>query len=165
MSIRKYVGRSVAIMLLMLPTSVVAQPSTAIPDAARDIFGTVMSPFCPTLLLANCQSPQADSLRRAVVVRANAGESRTHIVDDLRRTYGDVILAEPERRGFGLVAWLVPGVAVGVGLLWLLSWTSKSVQPPPHATHYSAHDGSNTEMARIDALMRSEGAGRGFDEQ
>lgn len=99
---------------------------TEVPRAAREVYDGTMSPFCPELLLANCPSPQADSLRRAIAARAAAGESRAHIEADLLATYGDVVRAAPPGRGFGLVAWLAPAALLAAAGGWVTHWSRRS---------------------------------------
>lgn len=108
-------------------------PSAA--EAARtahDVINRTMSPFCPGLLLANCPSLSADSLRRAILVRAQEGASRRTIEAELIATFGESVRAAPEARGFGLVAWLTPALlllAAGVGTaVWVHRGTRASAR-------------------------------------
>ena len=118
------VGRVVAVLLLAT-TGVRAQPSVARasaatatgavdPDAAR-LIDQVMSPFCPGIILTNCPTLAADSLRRSIRERFAAGATRAEVLQELHRTYGNVISAAPDPSGFGLLAWLAPGTSVLVG--------------------------------------------------
>lgn len=147
---------------------------TEVPRAAREVYDGTMSPFCPGLLLANCPSPQADSLRRAIAARAAAGESRAHIEADLLATYGEVVRAAPPRRGFGLVAWLAPAALLAAAGAWVTHWSRRSAgrgtdpavlrhradrtAGTPHDAPGGAPDGMPTgsagELAALDALLR-----------
>ncbi len=129
---RAGLGASSALVLLALLVSLlvgvtvprVAHSQSSVPPSAeaartaRDVINHTMSPFCPGLLLANCTSLSADSLRRAILARAEAGASRKIIEGELIAAYGESVRAAPEARGFGLVAWLTPVVlllAAGAG--------------------------------------------------
>jgi cytochrome c-type biogenesis protein CcmH/NrfF len=87
-----------------------------VPPAARTVINSVMSPYCPGLLLSNCPSPSADSLRRAIVARAAGGETESQLRQALVDVYGEQVLAAPAMRGAGVVAWTVPFILiVGIG--------------------------------------------------
>ena len=91
------------------------------PEAAA-LIDQIMSPFCPGLILTNCPSLSADSLRRAIRDRFAAGASREQVMKELSATYGEAIRSAPDRSGFGLIAWVVPGGLVLVGGLLLTAF-------------------------------------------
>ncbi len=109
------------------PASVVPQPSAQLaigevhPEAAA-LIDQIMSPFCPGLILTNCPTLAADSLRRAIRERFNAGASRAQVMKELSATYGEAIRSAPDRSGFGLLAWVVPGSIVLIGGLVLTAF-------------------------------------------
>jgi cytochrome c-type biogenesis protein CcmH len=111
-------------LALGAPLSAAAAPEPAAPGApaatgwghalARDI----MSPFCPGRALADCPSPQAQTLRAWILVQEAAGRSREEVEAELLERYGDQILAAPRARGFGLTAYAIPiGVFLAGGVL------------------------------------------------
>ena len=90
---------------------------------AYDLAGDMMSPFCPGRTLADCPSPQADSLRMWILVQESAGRSRQDVEAELLERYGDVILAAPRAEGFGIAAYAIPLLAFVAGgglIVWLL---------------------------------------------
>jgi cytochrome c-type biogenesis protein CcmH len=105
-----------AAAVVALPTPTTAQQSGVVDDEARHIYMELMSPFCPGLSLAACQSSKAADLREEIRERLAAGESKTVIIDSIVERYGDAVLATPPNRGFGRFAWLAP---IGVGLFGL----------------------------------------------
>ena len=87
---------------------------------AYDLANQIMSPYCPGRTLAECPSPQADTLRMWLIVQEAAGRDRAEVEAELIERFGDTILAAPRPEGFGLAAYLVPvlvflagGVLVG----------------------------------------------------
>jgi cytochrome c-type biogenesis protein CcmH len=81
-----------------------------------DIEDEVMCPICGTLL-AHSEAPQAER-ERALIRRLIArGESKEEIKDALVDQYGPRVLATPSGKGFDLVAWLVPGLALLAGAM------------------------------------------------
>ena len=96
-----------------------AQPAGWAYDLARDM----MSPFCPGRTLADCPSPQADTLKMWILVQESAGRTRQDVEQALYERYGDVILAAPRAEGIGIAAYAIPVIAFlgGGGLVvWLL---------------------------------------------
>ena len=88
---------------------------------AYDLANQIMSPYCPGRTLAECPSPQADTLRIWLIEQEAAGRDRAEVEAELVERFGDAILAAPRPEGFGLAAYLVPvlvflvgGVLVGV---------------------------------------------------
>ena len=81
---------------------------------AREIFRTVMSPFCPGLTLADCPSPAAYELRDEIRARIDAGEAPEVILDELVAEYGQEILGNPSGTPLGRLAVAIP---VAVALL------------------------------------------------
>ena len=137
---RTWITRSLAVAALPAAQAGRAAQDTVAPrfpprvetEAAR-IFNSTMSPFCPGLLLSNCPSPQAGMLRDTIRARLAAGVPSDAIRDALLATYGDEVRASPPARGFGLVAWVMPGLALAVAGLVVVLWlrrTTRHVTPP-----------------------------------
>jgi cytochrome c-type biogenesis protein CcmH/NrfF len=102
--------------------------TVAIDRAASEIYESVMSPYCPGLLLANCPSPQAADLREWIHAQLAAGTGKDAILGVLENTFGEEIRGAPRPRGLGLLAWLGPVVFVlggGAGLWWWLRRASR----------------------------------------
>jgi len=66
------------------------------------------------------------------------GKSEQQIIDAFVQQYGTIVYMEPPKKGFGLVAWLMPVVYSIVGLAILIfvvrKWAVKSPAPPATAT-------------------------------
>jgi cytochrome c-type biogenesis protein CcmH/NrfF len=98
----------------------------------------MLSPFCPGRTLAECPSPNAESLRLWIITQEAAGRTRTDVEEELYARYGDDIRSAPRAEGFGLTAYALPILAfVGGGgfLAWFLSRKGGSDDdddlPPP----------------------------------
>jgi cytochrome c-type biogenesis protein CcmH len=73
-----------------------------------------MCPTCETTLeLSN--APAANQIRRFVCARAAAGDSKSEIKDKLVADFGPGVLASPPKKGFDLLAWVLPLLALGAG--------------------------------------------------
>jgi cytochrome c-type biogenesis protein CcmH/NrfF len=75
----------------------------------------VMCPTCHTLL-ALSDAPVAERMRVVIRRWIAAGDTTSEIEARLVADFGEQVLAAPPAQGFGLVAWLVPFVALlGIG--------------------------------------------------
>lgn len=73
----------------------------------------VICPTCHTLL-ALSSSPVANQIRDFIRARIAAGDTRSEIKDALVVEFGEGVLAAPPKRGFNLLAWLLPLVGIAV---------------------------------------------------
>jgi cytochrome c-type biogenesis protein CcmH/NrfF len=97
---------------------------------ASQLFNSLMSPFCPGRLLANCSSSAAEKLRNDIRTQLSEGATVEEITKALYGTYGDEIRAVPEASGFGLFAWVVPAAFFVVVALLLLLWIRSATRRP-----------------------------------
>jgi len=97
---------------------------------AYQVWRESMSPYCPGRTLADCPSPQADTLRLWIQLQEVAGRSREDVEAELVERYGDAILAAPRARGLGLAAYALPGVAFVAGGVLLFVFLRRSVGSP-----------------------------------
>jgi cytochrome c-type biogenesis protein CcmH/NrfF len=121
----------VAVALLVVPA---ARASEQHPTLS-ELEGEVMCPVCGTTL-DQSNSPAAEQIKRLITQRIAAGDTRSRIKSRLVAEYGEAILAAPERKGFGLLAWWLPIVGilaaallVGAGA-WRWSHTRDGDLPP-----------------------------------
>ena len=87
--------------------------------------------------------------------RIAAGDSKNEIKDILVAEYGPSILAAPSKKGFNLLAWLLPFVALfgGALVLGFLAWRwSHTREPRPPAAQLSPalERRVDEELARYD---------------
>jgi cytochrome c-type biogenesis protein CcmH len=93
----------------------------------------IICPTCHTTL-ALSSSPIADRLRSFIRARIAAGDTKSEIKSKLVAQFGESVLAAPPKRGFNLLAWLLPfaGLAVAAVALAVLArrW-SRAREPAP----------------------------------
>lgn len=95
--------------------------------------------YCPTCKepLDQSTSPIADRMRRFITQRIAAGDTKSEIKSKLVDQFGEAVLAVPTKKGFNLLAWVLPLVGIGVGavvvgaLAWRWSRTRAPASAPP----------------------------------
>jgi cytochrome c-type biogenesis protein CcmH len=151
MSVRA--GLLVAAFLLAAPGVAAAAPE----DVANQVAQEVMSPYCPGVTLHDCPSSSAQEMRTEITAWAEDGMTKDQILDRLEDEFGPSIRAVPRAEGSGLLAWLLPGVAVlggGVTAVVLARrWANRAPAPAPAAVPASAEAGARLR-AELDRLRR-----------
>lgn len=119
--------------LLAAPT---AWASEQHPNLA-ELEGEVMCPVCGTTL-DQSSSPAAQQIKRLIAARIAAGDTKSEIKSRLVDEYGGAILAAPEHKGFGLLAWWLPlaGILAAALLVGAGAWRwSRAREGEPGAAH------------------------------
>ena len=86
----------------------------------QDVAGELMSPACPGRTLLNCTSSQAEQWRELIRQKLANGESKEQILQYFVDISGEAILAAPPKKGFALMAWLVPWFVVVNGAVLIV---------------------------------------------
>jgi cytochrome c-type biogenesis protein CcmH len=134
----------------------------AAPAAAQACNGWTEQDMQTQLMCITCrvpidqsESPFANHVRDFLHQKCRAGWTSSQVKDTLVARFGEEILAAPPRHGFTLLAWLVPGAVllVGVGVAAALArrWSrsrSGPSRPPPGGGEDDVDPGL---AARIDA--------------
>lgn len=109
------------------------------------------------LTVANCNNPNcpfAVPARHRIRLMLSEGKSKVQIIAFFRNKYGEKVLSEPPRRGFNLLAWTMPFVALilgGLGIFFALGrWRGgASVVSVPEDAAANPPD-----TARFDPMLR-----------
>jgi cytochrome c-type biogenesis protein CcmH len=119
-----------------------------------DLEGEIMCPVCSTTL-DQSDSPIARRMKADISQRIAAGQSKQQIKDELVAEFGTKILAAPPAKGFNLLAWLLPFVALfgGALVLGLLAWRwsrNRDHSPPGARMSPALERRVDEELARFD---------------
>jgi len=139
-----------------------ATPSRAAAQAARsvneqtvyEIAAQLRCVVCQNLSVADSPSEMASQMRGIIRERLAAGESPAQVQRYFVDRYGEWILLSPPRRGFNLLVWLLPLVAVAVGLaaaatlVWRRSRRARGDRPAPVAVDAAMSERIRRELER-----------------
>jgi cytochrome c-type biogenesis protein CcmH len=128
-----------AVVLAFLLASVAgaaAQSSWPVDDSqVHEVASELRCVVCQNLSVADSPSEMATQMRAIVRERLAAGDSPAQVRQYFVERYGDWILLSPPRRGFSLLVWVAPPVALVVGLavagLLVRRWTGRRRRTPP----------------------------------
>jgi cytochrome c-type biogenesis protein CcmH len=99
----------------------------------NEMEGEVMCPICHTTL-DQSSSAAAQRIKAYIVRRIRAGDTKSEIENRLVADFGPSILAQPPKKGFDLLAWLLPigGLLAGAVAVGFAAWRwTKSREPEP----------------------------------
>ena len=120
------------------------------PDALEAI-DRLKSPFCPGFMLEVCPSPDAAALRDTLDLLARGGMPVDSLVEWTLSRYGDTLRALPEARGRSLIAWIVPPLAVVLGIAAVVVVLRGSRRAPQGGI---PEEVSDEERHRLDEALR-----------
>jgi len=104
------------------------------------------------------------AMHRVVLGLLDSGMTAAQVTQTFEARYGQAILMQPPRRGFNWTAYVMPFVALGVGLLivgaWMRRWvrvsrpapeSDPSLRPPVPPSSQSELDRLKRELERFEA--------------
>ena len=110
---------------LLLAALVLAAPAAASEQrpTASELESELVCPVCDTTLDVS-NAPIALRMKAFIRRRIAAGDTKSEIKAALVEQFGPAVLAEPRKRGFELLAWVLPlaGLALGAVVVGALAW-------------------------------------------
>jgi cytochrome c-type biogenesis protein CcmH len=121
----------------------------------------IICPSCHTTL-ALSNAPIAERMRAFIRERIAAGDTKSEIKAELVDQFGEAVLAAPPKRGFNLLAWVLPLAGIGLAAVAVAlaarRWSkARDPAPPgPSSNGRAALDPDlerrlDEELARFDA--------------
>jgi len=111
---RTTLGPILILAIILVPVAALADDTEA---EARKIEGLLMAPCCGANTVAMHESGLANQTKREIREMLGSGMSRQEILDHYVAQYGSTILAMPPSRGFNLVVYVLPMLALILGPL------------------------------------------------
>jgi cytochrome c-type biogenesis protein CcmH len=118
---RGWAGAAAAVVLTAtLGWAAPAPPLAAVrvdEQTVHDVATQLRCVVCQSLSVADSPSETANQMRAIIRERLAAGDSPEQVRAYFVEKYGDWILLSPPKSGFTLLVWVVPFVALGIGLV------------------------------------------------
>jgi len=105
--------------VLVFGLACVASAAPTLEDQVYAIAKELMCPVCAGQTVAESSSQLAEQMRGTIRERLRAGQTREEIIAYFVSQFGEGVLAAPPARGSGLLLWLIPPLALGVGAIIL----------------------------------------------
>jgi cytochrome c-type biogenesis protein CcmH/NrfF len=152
--VRRLAALTVALIALAAAPAALAAdcPKTTLGDVEDE----VMCPVCGTPLNLATEAPQAQRERQFIERLIAQCRSKSEVKKVLAATFGDRVLATPSDKGFDLAAYLVPAIAVLLGLVGVgfaaTRWRRRRGRraPPPPAPAGAAQARLESDLERYD---------------
>ena len=149
---------ALAALTVLSATAARAQSYEELPpdleERAQRIYSGVMCPQCAGQTIDESNAPIAEAMRTAIRAQLRDGATDDAIVDSLVQSYGEGILASPPTRGFSLLAWLIPPLALLLGAaavaFAIRTMRTRPVAEPPAAVAGGAADAAPLPFDLVD---------------
>ena len=96
------------------PTSALCQNAE---KQAQEIYYELLSPFCPGRALADCPTDKAVELKEKIKKDLESGKSKEEVIQSILTEYRQNLRAVPNMSGLNALAWILPFVILGAGLV------------------------------------------------
>ena len=152
---------ALVLLISLIPFSAFAQGSDPTDDDVNEVARQLYCPVCENIPLDTCGTTACEQWRGIIRDKLSEGWSADEIKTYFVNQYGDRVLAEPPRRGFNWVVYLVPVIIfVGGGFLFyrgFQQWRSpepdREVRKKSKATPKSAKP-SEEDISRVEEELR-----------
>ncbi len=102
--------------LTILSGAALAQEEEGLEERAVALDKQLICPVCPGESIHESRATLAKQMRAIVRERLAAGQSEQEILDYFVSVYDKGVLAEPPKEGFTLAIWVVPPLALALGV-------------------------------------------------
>ncbi len=122
---------------------------------------------CPcTLDIFTCRTSMpcgfSPRMHADVVSLADGGYTEAEILQLFEEAYGEVIRMAPRARGFNLLGWVAPFLAIlagGAFVVWVLrGWKRNAIEAAPSGVRSLPVDATDEELERLQRAIRGEDA-------
>jgi cytochrome c-type biogenesis protein CcmH len=125
-----WLATGVGLLLLWQGALAFAAVSRDVEDRVREIASELRCVVCQNLSVADSPSDLAKEMRNLVREQVQQGKSREEVQAYFVSRYGEYVLLSPPKRGFNLLVWSLPFLAIvaGGGVVYLVArrWTERA---------------------------------------
>ncbi|MEX2581662.1 MAG: cytochrome c-type biogenesis protein CcmH [Gemmatimonadota bacterium] len=122
-------------------------------DQAESAIAQLRSPYCPGLMLEVCPSPNAAALRDSIYELAAEGRTSGELIEWMIGRHGEEWRGVPQRSGAGLWAWIMPPLALLLGIGIVVGWL-RGNRTESKEKQLAVADVSDADRERLTAAMR-----------
>ena len=134
---------------------IVSAAGPDVEERVREVASELRCVVCQNLSVADSPSDLAKEMRNLVREQVEQGKSREEIQAYFVSRYGEYVLLSPPKRGFNLLVWGLPFLAIvaGGGAVYLVArrWTAQSPADRPTV------DSDYAERVRRELSEREQG--------
>jgi len=114
----------------LIPVSLHAE-SVDLEEQVRRIAAELRCPVCQALSVADSPSEMAQQMRAIIQQQLKEGKSPDEVKTYFISKYGEWIMLAPTAKGFSLLIWILPFVALGGGILFVVLIVRRWVKSRP----------------------------------
>jgi cytochrome c-type biogenesis protein CcmH len=126
-------GAAVAAFLLFWGAAAPAASPADVEERVREIASELRCVVCQNLSVADSPSDLAKEMRNLVREQVRQGKSRDEVEAYFVSKYGDFVLLSPPKRGFNLLVWGLPFLAIAGGACGVFLVARRWARPPAEA--------------------------------
>lgn len=119
------------VLVALVRAGVSDGPPTTSEERVRAIAATLKCPTCRSQSVAGSDSAAARAIRTDIARRVSDGESADHIRAAVAATYGNDVLLTPSGSGLEGLVWILPVIALVLGLAGLAAAFARWRRTPP----------------------------------
>jgi cytochrome c-type biogenesis protein CcmH len=122
----------IVFFLFFLAGPILTADKTELDDRTRAVAAELRCVVCQNLSVADSPSEMAQQMKGIIREQLQAGRTPAEIKSYFVSKYGEWVLLAPTTKGFSLVVWVLPFIALFIGLglgAWLLRrWSAKKTR-------------------------------------
>ncbi len=138
----------------LIPTSLHAE-SVDLQEQVRRIAAELRCPVCQNLSVADSPSEMAQQMRAIIQQQLKEGKSPDEVKTYFISKYGEWVMLAPTAKGFSLLIWILPFVALGGGILFVVLKVRRWVKTKPEGPSMEA-DPALVQRVKQDLARRED---------
>lgn len=115
----------------------------------NEIAGLLRCPVCQGMSVADSPSEMAVNMKHQVRELIARGYTREQILRYFERSYGQFVLLKPKFQGVNTLVWILPILALGVGIFAIFSMMGKGGDGQPVAQTPAEEDPYLAEVRKL----------------
>jgi cytochrome c-type biogenesis protein CcmH len=111
------------------PQSAPITDANVLHQRTQEVASLVRCPVCQGLSVADSPSEMAVNMKGQVRELLARGYTQEQILAYFERSYGQFVLLKPKMNGLGAAVWILPLLAIAIGVVVVVGKTKKLEQP------------------------------------